>query len=151
MISGYSIHVIGVDHNNLATKTARNMWYFSTDLQGAAKGGLVVFFVATILLNILPLTFLTEEQLKPYMLHKNSSITSNNSGGIPHDKPNSWNPLINLSFLTIFLELASFPLVKNDETESLPVKAWNHNNTCLRSSVKFMLHNLMSLWFFLFP
>ena len=105
-MSVYSIHVVGVDHYNLATNTARNTLYFSTQLQGEAKGGLVVFFVATILLNILLVTFLTEEQLKP----------SSNSSGISSDKTISWNPLMNLWFLTIFLELASLPLVKNDET-----------------------------------
>ena len=80
VICGASIHEVGTDCHNLAANTACNMWYFSRDLPMVSKEhyeGLLC--CNNLLLNVLLLTLLTEEQLKPHVLHTNSSITLNNS------------------------------------------------------------------------
>ena len=115
VISGASIRDVGVDRRNLATNTARSL-VFQHRFTGTAKRGLMGFCCCcnSLVLNIFALILLTEDQLKPYILHTSFFITSNNSWGISHDKPNSWN-LMNYSFLTIFFQPAVFLLGRNNK------------------------------------
>ena len=112
-----SIDGIFEDLHSLATWIAHFIWYFTTDWHednSDRSGGLFSCFNLSV--NILSLALFTDAHLKPYILHTNSSKTSNISCVISLDMPNSWNSWMYFSSFTIFFYLAVLPFVKNDET-----------------------------------
>ena len=153
VISGASIRDVGVDRRNLATNTARSL-VFQHRFTGTAKRGLMGFCCCcnSLLLNIFALILLTEDQLKPYILHTSFFITSNNSWGISHDKPNSWNLLMNYLFLTIFFQLTAFLLGRNNKTIIIARKSIKSQKRVFKIiyHVEYVAR-FDALWFFPFP
>ena len=81
-----SRHNVGVDCHYLATNNACNIWYYNTvTVETKSSGGLLC--CGNLSLNILLVTLLTEEQLKPCIPHTNSSLVQITVVGPPTTNP----------------------------------------------------------------